>query len=258
MLAHRRLMVRTVAAVALVAVAAAESRAQFQPQFQPRTSPIPLNYQNPNFPWQKQGGQQNNGQQNKKSPVLLMPSINTMPGIPASSVFRPAFPLLVNPALDNPWMNQVNVVPVRRNPFTMNPLFNNPFLLNPLLRNSTFENPYNAPGYIPTYDPTLLNPSVTSTPPLAIRQPGMLMYKGPDLQVNPTSGTVYQPLSGVVTLSDGSKFYRVPGTGAPTATGTYATGTGLYYNPDGNTFMNPASGVISKPGQTNVFTPYVW
>jgi hypothetical protein len=106
--------------------------------------------------------------------------------------------------------------------------------------------------------PGPVNPAVSFTPPVAIRQPGMLMYKGPDLQVNPTSGTVYQPMSGVVTLADGSKFYRVPGTGLPTAVGTYATGTGLYYNPDGNTFYNPSSGVISKPGTTNVFLPYVW
>jgi hypothetical protein len=252
MLAHSRLMVRSLVAVGLLAVATAESRAQVQPKVD--TRPIPLN---PNFPWQKQPDPQQKGQ--PKSPVLLMPSINTMPGIPASSLFPPAFPSLVNPALDNPWMNQVTVNPYRVNPFAMNPLFNNPFMVNPLLRNPAFDNPLNMPGFFPpSYSPTSIAPSASYTPPIAIRQPGMLMYRGPDLQVNPTTGTVYHPLSGTVTLADGTTFYRVPGSGQPTASGTYATGTGLYYNPQGNTFFNPSSGVISKPGQTNVFLPYVW
>jgi hypothetical protein len=265
MLAFSRFTLRGLVAAGLIGVAASGSLAQVTP---PRvdTRPIPWNpqFQNPAFPWHQHPTQTPNGN-HRKNPILLMPSINTAPGIPASSIFRPAVrpPSWLNPALNNPWMNPVAVHPLRVNPFAMNPMFNNPFVLNPLLRNATFENPLNAPGFFPQtgfsqLGPSPLSPAVTYTPPVAIRQPGTLIYKGLDLQVNPTTGTVYQPISGVATLADGTTFYRVPGTGLPTATGTYATGTGLYYNPEGGTFFNPSSGVISKPGQTNVFLPYVW
>ena len=49
--------------------------------------------------------------------------------------------------------------------------------------------------------------------------------------MNPVSGTVYRPLSGVAQTRDGSVFYRVAGTGLPTYTGAYAPGTGLHYDP---------------------------
>lgn len=196
------------------------------------------------------------------NPIQVMPSINSWPGIPAYQLSRPAFdvPSWLDPALNNPWMNPTVVRPVPVNPFAINPFFNNPLFINPLLRNPIGNNPFNIPGFDPRLgtSASLLAPAVSVTPPIAIKQPGMMMYKGPDLQVNPWSGTEYHPVSGVVKLADGTTFYRVPGTGLPTATGTYATGTGLYYNPTGGTFFNPNSGVVSKPGQTNVFVPYVW
>ena len=266
MLVLRRWTLRGLVAVAVLAGTHAAAQAQFQPQVSPKLPwNHPLNqqqFQNPNFPWQKQPHQQQADQPNRS--VMAMPQINTAPGIPASLVYRPVMnvPSWLNPALNNPWMNQTVVTPVRM-PFQMNPLFDNPFALNPLLQRAWFLNQMNVPGFVPQGSlnellPNSVTPAVSFTPPVAVKQPGMLMYKGPDLQVNPTSGTVYRPQSGVVTLADGSTFYRVPGSGLPTAIGTYAAGTGLYYNPDGNTFFNPASGVISKPGTTNVFLPYVW
>ncbi len=188
---------------------------------------------------------------------IVMPQFNSYPGLPANQLFRPAVspPSWLNPAINNPWMNRTNVVPVPVNRFALNPLQNNPFLANPLLRNPGINQPLGVPGLEPGFSP---GASVQIEPPVAIQQAGTMMYKGPDLQVNPWSGTVYRPQSGVATLADGSTFLRVPGTGLPTSTGTYATGTGLYFNPAAGTFFNPASGVVSRPGRTNVFVPYVW
>lgn len=247
--ARTRWTLRTLAAAVVVAASADAAPAQL---VQPRAG-------QPVIP--KEGIPRVPGLGQPRNPIQVMPSINSWPGIPAYQLSRPAFdvPSWLDPALNNPWMNPTSVVPVRVNPW-INPLFNNPLLINPLLRNPIGNNPFNLPGFDPRAgtSSSLLTPVTSATPPVAIKQPGMMMYKGPDLQVNPWSGTEYHPVSGVVKLADGTTFYRVPGTGLPTATGTYATGTGLYYNPTGGTFFNPNSGVISKPGQTNVFVPYVW
>lgn len=180
-----RWTLRTLAAVALLAVPTASATAQQRP---------------------------------RTNSVVVQPSINTFPGFPINPYALPAYP---NPALNNPWMNQFQVVPV---------------------------GPFGPVGF----------PPAASTPPIAVQQPGMMLYKGPDLQVNPRTGTVYRPQTGTATLADGSTFYRVPGSGLPNALGNYIPGTGLYYNPQGGTFFNPATGVISKPGTTNVFVPYIW
>jgi hypothetical protein len=196
MTALHRWIVRSVAAMTVIALGTMEASAQIV--IQPGTT-IP--------------------QQPRRNSIVVQPSINTWPGIPASSLNQPVYtPPFYNPALNNPWMNPVTVTPV------------NPFL----------------------------PPAAVVRPPLAIQQPGTLLVRGPDLQVNPWSGTVYRPLSGIVTLADGSTFYRVPGSGLPTVTGAYATGTGLYYNPRSGTFFNPSSGVVSQPGSTNLFMPYIW
>lgn len=154
--------------------------------------------------------------------VIVYPQLNGQMQIPAAQFFRPAFDPgpFYNPALNNPYLNQTNVIPY------------SPFAPNPFV------------------------PTVTATPAVAIQQPGQLMYKGPDLQVNPVSGLVYKPLTGVARTADGNTFYRVVGSGLPTVTGSYAAGTGLYFDPKHNTFLNPATGVISRPGTTNVFLPW--
>lgn len=211
----------------------------------------------------------------KAPSIIVHPQINTMPGIPASVVSPPAFnpgPFF-NPALNNPWLNQTQFVPY--NPFVLNPfnpLFapNNPFVNNPFAQNPFVPNAFNNPFANNMFGPNTwwtarpiggciwgAYPLSQSTPPIAIQQPGQLMWRGPDLQVNPISGTVYRPLSGVARTADGGTFFRVPGSGLPTFTGAYAPGTGLYFNPAQNTFLNPASGVISRPGTTTVFLPWI-
>lgn len=251
--ARTRWTLRTLAAaVAVAASAAAGPAQQVQPQVPKAGVPVVPKEGIPQVPRLNQ----------PRNPIQVMPQINTLPGIPAHQLFRPVLepPSWLNPATNNPWMNPTVVHPVRVPPFAVNPLFNNPFLVNPLLRNPVVNNPLNVPGYDLRFGPvpTELLPEVSVTPPVAVRQPGMMLYRGPDLQVNPWSGTRYHPQSGVVTLADGTTFYRVTGSGLPTATGAYATGTGLYYSPTAGTFFNPSSGVISRPGQTNVFVPYVW
>jgi len=89
-----------------------------------------------------------------------------------------------------------------------------------------------------------------------IQQPGAFQFRGPNRFVNPFSGTAYAPFSGVAQTADGSLFYRVPGTGVPNQFGNYAIGSGLYYNAESGAFLNPASGVISRPG--NFFLPYIY
>ncbi len=197
--------------------------------------------------------------QQPKAPIITYPQINTLPGIPAWQLNRPVYNPgpFYNPALNNPYMNQTRVVPFtpHANQPVLNPLFppNNPFVNNPFAlgpRNNPFVNNPVAPQ-------TGFGPFTTYTPPVAFRQPGQLFYRGPDLQVNPTSGLRYRPLSGIARTADGSTFYRVPGSGLPTFTGAYSPGTGLYYDPEHNTFLNPATGVISRPGVTNVFIPWI-
>jgi hypothetical protein len=290
MSASYRWTFRTLAAAALVAVASSASSAQvILPKANPNPGGVQPKAAQPKNPFAPQPLPTADG---RKPSAFVMPSINTMPGIPVvplrSAVVQPPF---WNPAIQNPWMNQLTITPMPinpwqnpfvvnpvvqnplvvnplvqnpfRDPFALNPFFNNPLVLNPLLYNSPFNNPLNMPGLINRFGPTYPNyptttSQVSSTPPVAVQQPGWFLYKGPDLQVNPTSGTVYRPLSGTVTLADGSTFYRVPGSGLPTATGSYASGSGLYYNPVAGTFFNPSSGTLSKPGQTNVFLPYIW
>lgn len=99
-------------------------------------------------------------------------------------------------------------------------------------------------------------PSAAFVPPVAVRQPGGFQFRAPNLYVNPYSGTAYAPLSGVAQTGDGSLFFRVPGTGAANAFGNYAPGSGLYYNFESGAYLNPASGVIARPG--NVFLPYIY
>ena len=108
---------RSLAAAAVLAVACGSAAAQFgQPG---GLRPVPGQ---PAI----QKGQPN---PNARNP-LLMPSINSWPGLPAYQTFPPVvgLPDGMNSAADNPWMNRANVIRVR-NPFAMNPFWNNPFVL---------------------------------------------------------------------------------------------------------------------------------
>ena len=177
------------------------------------------------------------GGQKKPPAIIAYPQVGGPSPLPAALFYRPAFDPgpFYNPALNNPYLNQTNFIP------------DNPVAVNPAV--AWTARPIGGCIWGPV-------PLIQSTPPIAIRQPGQLLYKNPDLQVNPVSGLVYRPLTGLAVAADGSTFYRVPGSGLPTVTGAYAQGTGLYFDPQHNTFLNPATGVISRPGTTNVFIPW--
>lgn len=240
---------------------------QPQPQPQPRPGTLPNPGANPNSPT---GVNATNGGQNFPRVTLpptarVQPSINSFPGYPAWAFDRPAAyaPSVLDTLANSPWLNRVTVTPVPVNRFPLHPWFNDPFVVNPLLRNGLVLNPLGVPGYIPPTG-TVLPPwgwgpvATQFTPPTAEREPGYFVYRGPDLQVNPWTGTEYRPVSGLVRTASGENFYRVPGTGLPTDRGTYASGTGLYYNPQGGTFFSPRTGLLLRPGHTQVFLPYVW
>lgn len=221
--------------------------------------------------------------QPKAPAIIVHPQFNSFPGFPAAPFNQPAYNPgpFYNPALNNPWMNQTRFIPVNpylnqpfnNNPFVNNPFnnpfannpFNNPFANNPFAPNPFVNNPFANPFASPFMTNPLnqnpfanpFGPASFSTPPIAIQQPGYLLYRGPDLQVNPWSGMVYRPLTGIARTADGSTFFHVPGTGLPTVTGAYAAGSGLYFDPRHGTFLNPSTGVISKPGMTNVFVPWI-
>lgn len=100
----------------------------------------------------------------------------------------------------------------------------------------------------PWFNPWGAGAWVNPTPPIAVQQPGLFVFRGPDLYVNPVAGTVVRPLTGVAQLRDGSTFFRVPGTGAVNAFGQFTTGSETYYNPRAGTYYNPRSGVVVRPG----------
>jgi hypothetical protein len=62
--------------------------------------------------------------------------------------------------------------------------------------------------------------------------------------VNPVSGTVFKPLSGVARTADGSTFYHI-------------LGSDQYFDPKNGSFFNPTTGVITRPGQAP-FLPWLW
>jgi hypothetical protein len=164
---------------------------------------------------------------------LLMPSINTWPGLPFYQMGPPVMglPDWSNQGGDNPWMNRRNGI--RPNPFAMNPFWANPFALNPLLRNpgnNQFNNPFAVPGSDSRFTPEFAaaSPPVSYIPPASIRPSGAMPWKVQDPHMNAGAGTIYRPTDGVVTLADGSSFYRVPG-----------------------------NGILSRPGPTAIFMPYI-
>ena len=91
------------------------------------------------------------------------------------------------------------------------------------------------------------------------RRPGSLSEQTPEfsLSTNPVATTIYQPLSGIVTLADGSTFYRAGGTAAATELGNYSTG-GLDTSLIGGTFFSPSLGLAGDMSRVGAFLPYVW
>jgi hypothetical protein len=175
------------------------------------------------------------------NPLLLSPFANPLANPFANLLQNPLANPFANPfanPLQNPLANPF------ANPFA-NPLQNplaNPFA-NPLQKPlaNPFANPFANPLQNPLANPfanTFVNinsPFTMYVPPVQYRQPGELIWRGPNLQVNPWAGTVYKPLSGTARTADGSTYFKVPG-------------SDQYFDPVHSAFFNPTTGVITKPG----------
>jgi hypothetical protein len=243
-----------VAAGVLAAVAAAP-RAGAQPQANPFRAPPgfgPVNFPGPLFPGQP------------RAPVVInQPQFNV-----------PGFRFNPDPFGNNPRLNPVQFVPVNAlqpNPFFVNPFLVNPFN-NPFAANNPFalvNNPLNNPFHNPLNNPFVANPfgpnpfaspfapAVFTQPALAIQQPGFLRWAGPDLQLNPWSGTAVKPSLGVAQTADGRVFFQLGRDGIPTVFNPNAPRTGVFVDPTFGTFLNPRTGVIVQPGGTRVFLPWI-
>jgi hypothetical protein len=81
--------------------------------------------------------------------------------------------------------------------------------------------------------------------PITQREPGRFARLAPDLAVNPITGTVLQPYSGVAYTNEGT-FYRLAGSGTLTPFGAYVPGSGLYVNPFTGVAYNPQTGLILR------------
>jgi hypothetical protein len=77
-------------------------------------------------------------------------------------------------------------------------------------------------------------------------EPGKFYPVGMDAAVNPVTGTVLRPYSGVAFTNEGA-FYRVPGSGRFTPFGTMVPGSGVYLNPFTGVAYNPQTGAIQRP-----------
>jgi hypothetical protein len=212
----------------------------------------------------------------KKFLIVQMPTING--GTPFDRRYMPEVRLpRGNPALDSPWMNQVilargpvvvNVIPHSlssgweepfvprpnawqsvRNPFAVNPL-----LMNPLQLNRPLFDSFNGPGLfvggmgIPPRGDNLAD----------ARKPGSLLDEAPEYPAGSGSTTIYQPISGIVTLADGTTFYRGAGSDMATELGNYSGGGGLDSSLFGGNFFSPGLGSVGTVGEWNGFLPYVW
>jgi hypothetical protein len=124
----------------------------------------------------------------------------------------------------------------------------NPILYNPYESSllgyafgSGLTSPYSTAGT--SYSPfggLGLGSGLGATGTLAVQQPSLWINGGPNLSVNPITGTVVQPLSGYAMMSDGSTYYRLPGSISHSV-------SPVYYNPVGGTLFNPQTGVVAQP-----------
>jgi hypothetical protein len=214
----------------------------------------------------------------KRSSIIGMPSVGSLGPTKAmqpmqanrwetpldSAWTNPAFfppgTVLVDPPYLNPgWHEQAFVGPRlwnRPNPFLMNQL-----LVNPLLLNRPFLDPV-GPGWIVGGGWGVpVGPMRRHAGEFAeARRPGSLSEQMPEFprSTSPVATTIYQPLSGFVTLADGSTFYRAGGTAPSTELGNYSTGGGLDSSLIGGNFFSPSLGTGGDVSRVGTFLPYVW
>lgn len=179
---------------------------------------------------------------------------------PQAPINAPGIPFNPDPFGVNPRLNPVQFVPV--NPWAPNPFFANPFLVNPFVNNPF--NPFNnqlannpfAPNPLINPFANPFAPAVFSTPAVAVQQPGFFQRVGPNLAVNPWSGTAVAPFTGVAQTADGNLYFRLGRDGTPTVFNPAAPRTNVYFSPASGSFLNPNTGVIVRPGGTSVFLPW--
>jgi hypothetical protein len=139
-----------------------------------------------------------------------------------------------------------------RNPFGLNQL-----LMNPLVGNRLAD-PLNGPILLAGGWGVPLIPARDEESPLAeARRPGSMLDQTPEFSLNPIATTVYQPASGIVTLPDGSTFYRGAAIGAPVGLSDSSVGGGLDTSLLDGGFFSPTLGSVGSLGQS-MFLPYVW
>ena len=138
----------------------------------------------------------------------------------------------------NPWARP-NFYPVPVNPWgyqfttqSQTGYYNNGYTNSTTFSQTTqivpngFNNPFLQPGF-------------------AQREAGAVIPVGRNLAVNPVTGTVVRPLSGIAITREGT-FYQVPGTGSFSPWGAYIPGSGTYVNPFTGTTYNPTTGLIVR------------
>lgn len=165
-------------------------------------------------------------------------------------------PVLANPFAFAPSWDGTSVPnPQAANRMVRNPLVVNQLLVNPLLGNRLAD-PLNGPVVLAGGWGMPILPARADASPLAdARRPGSLLDQTPDFSTSTITTAAYQPASGIVTLADGSTFYR--GTGAGTELGNSSTGGGLDSGLLSGSFFSPGLGSVGTLGQS-AFLPYVW
>jgi hypothetical protein len=98
-------------------------------------------------------------------------------------------------------------------------------MMNPLLLNRPFLDPFNGPGLVVGGMGVPGRPARGEAALLAeARRPGSMLDREPEFAMNPITTMTYQPVSGIVTLADGSTFYRGMGAAAATEMSNYSSG----------------------------------
>jgi hypothetical protein len=192
---------------------------------------------------------------NNANPFRLAPGGFVQGGlVPPVPIVQPIQPVIFQPQFGfNPFVINAALNPA---PFVPNPFIAGPFQINPL--NNPFNNPF-VPQFVPNqFGNPFVNPfgNPFFQPTIAFQQPGRLFWRGPDFQVNPFTGTVVRPFTGVAQTADGSVFFQLSRRGIPTVFDTFGPRTNIYVNPETGALFNPNTGVIVRPG-TNGFGPWI-
>ncbi len=194
-------------------------------------------------------------------PPIHLPRVNPAFHSPRlSPVFATRGPVVVttinSSSINSAWHEPFVPHPNAWNPPVRNPFMANPLFVNPLQR--PFLDPFNGPGLIvgARWGPRVFPPRGEDGTVADASRPRSLLDEMPETPA--MTPTVYQPISGIVTLADGSTFYRAAGTGPVTELGNYSSGGGLGASLLGGNFFSPDPSSMGAFCEANGFLPYVW